>query len=246
MEAYEEEVMEIDLRQVFFALWNRIWVIVLSAAALALAAFLYTQLCITPMYRSVASLYILNRQNSGSIATSSDVSAATSLTNDFKALVKSRAVLVQTIEELNLNMSEETLSSMISVSNQSGTRILDIYVTDSNPYRTKEIADTVAKIACTEVVEIMELEKANIANEAKVPTQPISPDKKRNVVMGAFAGAVLSAMAVLAMFFLDDTFKSEEEIERVLQKSVLGVIPLEENKQKKRSKNKVFKGGAKK
>lgn len=202
METYEEDVMEIDLRQIFFALWNRIWLIVLAAAALGLAAFLYTSLCVTPMYRSSAGLYILNRQSSEGVATSSDVSSATSLTNDFKALVKSRSILVQTIEELDLNISEEALAGKISVGNQSGTRILDIYVTDSNAYLAKEIADTVAKIASTEIVKIMEIERANIINEAKVPTHPISPNVRKNVMTGAFAGALLAVVGILFGIFL--------------------------------------------
>lgn len=243
METNDNDVIEIDLRQLFMMLLNRAWLIILAAAAVGLAAFLYTKLCVTPMYRSMSSVYILNRQNSDSIATSSDVSAASSLTNDFKVLVKSRTVLVQTLEALGLDMTEEKLSNEISVENQQGTRILEIYVTDSDPVRAKEIADMLAEIASVQIVEIMEIEKVNIISEAKIAEKPVSPSLKKNVAMGVVAGAALAVMVLLLIYFLDDTFKTDEEVERVLGTSVLGIIPLEEEGKKKKKK-KGTKGGA--
>lgn len=242
------EEIEIDLKEVFYELWSKAVVIVLSAVVCALAAALITITLMTPKYQSTASLYVMNRQNAEGAATSSDISAATSLTNDFKSMITSGTVMEQTIEQLGLTIKAKELASMISVSNPTNTRILDITVTSEDPYEAQRIVDVIADISANQIVNIMGLEKVNVYQRGEIPTSASSPSLKKNLLIGAAAGFLLACAVVLAIFFLDDSIKTEEDVEKYLGKSVLAMIPEEGDGKKKdfRSKKKKTKAPAKK
>jgi capsular exopolysaccharide synthesis family protein len=64
----------------------------------------------------------------------------------------------------------------------------------------------------------------SVVEPASVPTTPVSPRTKVNVLLAASIGFVLAAGAALLLEYLDDTIKTGEDIERVLQTSTLGAI----------------------
>ena len=56
---YENEEMEIDLREIFFLLWRKIWILLLAAAAGGIIIGSYSYYFITPTYQSTAKVYIV-------------------------------------------------------------------------------------------------------------------------------------------------------------------------------------------
>ena len=230
---YERDEIEIDLKQLFFVLLDKIWVILLSGLILALAAFLVTKLMMTPIYSSTASVYVLNRQNSQNTATNSDISAATSLTKDFETMVTSRTVMEQVIDKLGLDTTYEKLKKSISVNNPTGTRLLYITVKNKDANLAKEIADSVAQTASVQIVELMGMEKVNVVDEGGIAAHPSSPNTGKNVLLGGVIGLFLAAIVVILRFLLDDTIKTSDDVERYLGLSVLGVIPKSEADVKK-------------
>ena len=71
----------------------------------------------------------------------------------------------------------------------------------------------------------MEVVPPKIIEEAEVPQGPISPNMNRNVMMGALAGLVLAMGVVILISFMDDSIKSEDDIENYLGMSTLASIP---------------------
>lgn len=59
---------------------------------------------------------------------------------------------------------------------------------------------------------------------AQRPGSPISPNILQNVLLAAAAGLVLAGGVVLLLEYLDDTFKSSEDVERILKQTTLGSI----------------------
>ena len=229
MEEKQLDEIEIDLLELLGVLWEKILWIVGAAVGVALVALLVTQFLITPMYQSTASLYVINRQGEGGSATSSDLSAATSLTYDFEQMVTTNLVLEPTIRRLRLDLTPTELAKRIIVDNPTNTRILKITVEDEDPERAKRIVDTLAEISANTIVDVMEIEKVNSIDKGTVPLYPASPSLKKNVAIGALGGAFLACAVVVLRFLLDDTIKNEEDVEKYLNVSVLGSIPDMEN-----------------
>jgi polysaccharide biosynthesis transport protein len=65
----------------------------------------------------------------------------------------------------------------------------------------------------------------SIVDSAALPRFPRTPNLPRNLMMGLFAGILLGLLAAFALDYMDDSFKSPEDIERSIGLPVIGVIP---------------------
>ncbi len=65
----------------------------------------------------------------------------------------------------------------------------------------------------------------SIVDKATIPLLPVSPDLVFNAGLGALAGLILGLLLALWFDYLDDTYKSPEDVEREMGVSVIGVIP---------------------
>ncbi len=65
----------------------------------------------------------------------------------------------------------------------------------------------------------------NIIETAQRPIKPVKPDKLKIVLVSVVFGIICGFGALLVTEYMDDSFKSIEEVERVMQLPVLGTIP---------------------
>lgn len=63
-----------------------------------------------------------------------------------------------------------------------------------------------------------------VMEEASVPSSPISPNTRMNVLLAAVIGLLLAVAGVFVIEYLDDTVKSREDIERAVGTPPLGTI----------------------
>jgi capsular polysaccharide biosynthesis protein len=235
----QDDEIEIDLKDLFYVLKRRIWIILLTGILGAVGFGLFTVMVMNPVFTSSTMLYIVNK--TASLPSLSDLQLGTQLTKDYKVLVTSRPVTAQVIAELDLNMSHEQLVGKINVQNPADTRILTISVEDSDPYMAKSIADKMAAVASDRMAKIMDTIPPKVVEEGHVATRKTRPSVKKNVLMGGIAGAGLSATVILILFIMNDTVKTPEDVEKYLGLNTLSAIPVfEENAlgQKKKRKRK--------
>jgi uncharacterized protein involved in exopolysaccharide biosynthesis len=64
-----------------------------------------------------------------------------------------------------------------------------------------------------------------IVERAKLPTNPIRPRKRMNIIMGVAVGLVLGVSLAFFIEYMDRSIKNVEEVERLLELPVLGIIP---------------------
>lgn len=220
---YEEEEMTIDLMELLQALRRRLWAIVLAALIGGGIAGAFSKFVLTPQYTSTSTLYILSKETT--LTSLADLQIGSQLTQDYKILVTSRPVLETVIEEVGLDMRYEGLKGKISIGNPSDTRILTITVQDSDPQMAKTIVDAIADTASEYIGDIMEMIPPKIVEYGVVPTVKSSPSNSRNAVMGAMLGMVLVCGLVAMEVILNDTIRSEEDVEKYLGLTVLASVP---------------------
>lgn len=228
--------MEIDLLELFHVLWSKALVILLSAAAVGLAAMLVTQVFLTPQYQSTTKMYILTQQNNDTV-TSSDLQASEQLTQDCAEMIQSRQVAESVISQLGLDLTAGELLEKVTVTTSADTRIITIDVQDEDPYLARDIANALRRIAADTIQDVMNIEAANVFEEANIPEEPVSPSKIKNTLIGVFLGFVIALAAVIISYLTNDTIRTSEEVERYLHLSTLGIIPLAEGEVKNK-KNK--------
>jgi capsular polysaccharide biosynthesis protein len=224
MEKTNEDI-EINLIDLFYLIRARLWIIILSGVLTATIAGTISSFLITPLYTSTSQLYILSK--STSLTSLADIQLGTSLTQDYMVMVKSRTVVNQVIANLDLDMDYDELKGIISVSNTSNTRILEISATYPNANVAKQIVDEFAEVSKSSIAEIMHTDEPTVIDYGYASKYPSSPNTVKNIAIGAFIGIFLSAAVIIVLHLLDDTIKSSEDIEKYLGLSTLGLIPIE-------------------
>ena len=220
---HETDEMEIDLREVFFALKKRALIILAALVAGALIAGAYTKLLVTPMCSSTATMLVLSKDTT--LTSIADLQLGTQLTNDYSVLLTSRPVLEEVIDNLGLDMGYGSLKGAITLNNPSNTRILEITVQNSDPELARDLVNELAHTASDYIGDKMEVIPPKVIEEGEVSTSQISPNTKKNIMLGALAGAVLAAGVVVLMSVLDDSIRSEDDIENFLGMPTLASVP---------------------
>lgn len=230
--------IEIDLKELAKAVISKWYIILLVGIIAASAMFAYTKVVVTPMYTSSTQVYILNKPETSNLTTS-DLAFATYLAKDYQKLIVSQPVLKEVITILNLNMTTKTLASSVSVTLLEDTRILQIDVVNSSPHLAKEIADTLRDAVNAKTKDVMGgIEAINAIDEATLPVVPSSPNVIKNTLIGFIGGAGIVMLIVIILFLMDDTIKSNEDVEKYLGISVLASIPMEKGDNKSSKKKK--------
>ena len=233
----ENDEIEIDLREVFFCLLHRLWLIVLVAMLCGGIGFCISQFLIAPTYESTTQIYILNKQNENTV-TYSDVQLGSQLTKDYAELIKSRYVLESVIDELQLVQNEEpisyeTLLNKVNVSTPQDTRMLSIKVTDTDPMLAMEICNCIREVASDHIKSVMDIEAVNVVDEANLPTKKAGPSVAKWTLLAALIGAFLVMAVVIIIYIMDDTIKTSDDVEKYLGLSTLALIPLNSTDSKK-------------
>jgi len=76
------------------------------------------------------------------------------------------------------------------------------------------------------LTEEMKTGNIRIIDRAEVPKAPVSPNKTRNILLGAVLGLMLGIGMVFALEYFDNTFKFPEEIKNHLDIPYLGPVPV--------------------
>ena len=235
----QDDEIEIDLKELFYVIKRKLWIILLTGIVGAVGFGLFTAMVMKPVYTSSTMLYIVNKTTT--LTSLTDLQLGTQLTKDYKVLVTSRPVTGQVITNLDLNLSHEQLVKKIKVDNPTDTRILTSSVEDTDPYMAKSIADEFASVASARMAEIMDSAPPNIVEEAYLPTQKTKPSITKNTMIGGLAGVFLAGAIILVLFVMNDAIKTPEDVEKYLGLNTLATIPVFEGEtgaKKKKSKRK--------
>ena len=204
--------IEIDLLQLFRAIWRNALIIILVALILGGIAFGGTYMFISPKYEATAMLYVNNSSislGSTSVSISSgELTAAQTLVSTYIVILKSRTTLGEVIEESGVPYTVETLEKMIDASAVSGTGIFKVTVESKSPTEAELIANTIASILPDRISDIVEGSSVRIVDYAIVPAHRSSPSYAKNTAIGALLGIVL----VCGIICLKEIFTAQEDV----------------------------------
>ena len=223
-----DDVIEIDLVELLGVILHNLWIIIVSGVIVAAVALLVSYFIITPKYESVTKIYVISKTNADTM-TYSDLQAGSTLTKDYKELVKSRPVLEEVLAETGIDVELKDLEEQITVEVPTDTRIVSITVEDKDPYEARIIADSVRIAASKHIQEVMNTEAVNVVEEASLPIEKSSPSILKNTAIGYAVGLFLAIAIVMINYIMDDTIKTPDDVEKFLGVSVLGSIPYSEN-----------------
>lgn len=241
-QAMENDENQIDLKELFYALKKRIIVIIAAFIAGVVLMAVYTVLLVTPMYSASTMIYVLSRTTEDNAL--SDVQLGTQLVNDYKIFITTRLVLEKVIENTGVDMTYGQLKNSVTVSNPTESRILTITVTYPDAATAQRLANEIASVTA-DTSDLTGAERPSIIEEAVLPDAPVSPNLMKNCALGGIAGLAVACAVIIGLYLLNDAIKSEEDIERHLHLTTLGVIPMKNDKGSRKKQQTAKKRGGK-
>jgi capsular polysaccharide biosynthesis protein len=216
----------ISLRELFYTLRKRIWLIISIAVVATLASGIISFYVLTPIYSSSTQLLVNQEKSDQPMYNIGEIQTNLQLINTYNVIIKSPAILDLVAKELDMDITSEQLNEKITVGSEKDSQVLSISVQDADPQMATDIANTTAKVFQNEIVKIMNVDNVSILAQAKTKENP-SPIKPRpllNIAIALVVGLMAGVGLTFLLEYMDNTIKNEMDVEKVLGLPVLGAI----------------------
>lgn len=212
----------LDLSIIFAALKKNLKLIIGLPILFLIISTLITMFLITPKYTSSTQVIVTQKkvdQQFQAPQTQSDLQ----LINTYAEVIKSPRVLDTVSESLTHHYSGKELAKMISVSNKSESKVLNISVTSTHANTSKTIANTTAKVFRKEIKKIMDVDNVSVLSKAE-KGEKTSPNLLINSAISVILGLALAIVFAFIKEITDKRIKDEKDVEEYLELPVIGVI----------------------
>ena len=218
---------EIDLMELINIFWNKKVFIILVTIIFIIAGVIYTLAFTTPMYSSSTTLVLAmsSESDDSNSITTTDITLNSNLVSTYSQIIESNEVLREVISNLKIDENEENLRSNIDVSSVEDTEVIEITVSHESAVYAARIANEIASVFSDKVQEIYNINNVYVLDEAEIENEPSNINHIRDVLIFAIAGVLLSMVYVFIASLLDNTIKSEDDIEKGYNIHVLVSIP---------------------
>lgn len=216
----------ISLKDLFLTLRKRLDIIIVITALAVLVSGVVSYFLLTPIYQASTQLLVNQSKNEEALYNYNEVQTNLQLINTYNVIIKSSAILELVKEDLNLDMTPAELNEKILVASEQNSQVVNITVEDENPQVAVDIANKTAEVFQKEIVEIMNVDNVTVlANAENVENpSPIKPQPLLNIAIALVVGLMAGVGLAFLLEYLDNTVKTEQDIEKQLGLPVLGVI----------------------
>lgn len=207
---YMNDEMEIDLIELLKHLLKNIRIILDVTVFCGLITFGITQFILPKSYTSSTDITIMPQ---GELL-------------DYTSYLNGNVVLDRVSSETNVDV-DTLLQNIVITRDESNPYNYNITITTNNPKLSYRVVKNVVKAFKKEMMSDLGLSSVAIVNEAQVNTTPVSPDVKKNTLIGTLIGLVLSVLYFVLCFLFNKHFINDKEVEMFLGVDVLAEIPME-------------------
>ena len=234
----QKDAIEIDLLALAQAVWKRIWLVLASVVIGSAAAFVLAAFLITPLYQSKSMLYVNNSSisvgsTSFSISTG-ELSAAQSLVKTYIVIMQSRQTLNAVIEQAGLPYTYDELKEMVSAASVNNTEIFEIVATSPDPEEAELVVNRISDILPDKIADIVEGSSVRVVDYGVVPVYPVSPNVTQFALVGFLLGGVVSIGLIILLELLNNAIRSEDYLIQTYNLPVLAVVPAMAGKSRRR------------
>ena len=217
--------MELDLRQILHIARRRWWIVVLLMLIAGVAAFTVSSRQ-DEQYSASARVVVLAGQGAAGTEYNS-LLASRSLAETYRLMIETGPVLERVIEEMGLPYDFDDLDDKVTTSVVGETQLIEVAVADTDPVEAARIATTIVEefqaYITTQVDERIGAQ-VEVADPARIPTEPFAPRVLFWTLVGLVAGLVLAVGLVALLEFMDNTVKPDHNIQALTGAPVLATI----------------------
>lgn len=219
---------ELDIKKLISIFWNKRLHIVAIVIVSMILGVIYSFTLVKPKYESYTTVLLVKDSKEGEDPekiTSSDLGLAKNLIGTYNELIKSRATLRATIDNLKINETEETLVKKITISQVKDAAMLKISIKDNDPVNAMRIANEITKVFEEKATTAYGLNNVRIWDAAEQPIVPCNINHVRDVLIFIVIGIVIAVVYVLIANMFDTTIKDASDVENNSELITLVSIP---------------------
>ncbi|WP_096156429.1 YveK family protein [Bacillus sp. FJAT-45066] len=214
----------ISLKELFQTIRKRLSLIMLITIIATTVSGMVSFFVLTPIYQSSTQILVNQSKNETGQYSSADIQSNLQLINTYNEIIKSPAILSIVSEQVGGGETAVSLNSKVTVSSANNSQVVNIRVEHEDPAMAALIANATATVFQREIISLMNVDNVNILSEATASTSPVKPNPQLNMAIALVVGLMAGVGLAFLLEFLDNTVKSEQDVENQLGLPVLGVI----------------------
>ncbi len=226
----------ISLQEIAYALKKRWKLIALITIAATLVSAILSFFVIKPQYEAKTKLFIGKQETQENSAyNNSDVMMYQQLMKTYAELVKTSDLVTKAVKSANLDYNQKEIKGILNnltATPSADTQILDLSYKGGNPKDVLKVTEAITDEFISESKELIPNGNVQVIQKPQLPEYPVSPNKKLNILIAFVLGLMVGVGIVLLLEYLDNTFKSREELEKTLELPIIGAIPDYDNMEK--------------
>ncbi len=220
---------ELDLRDYVHIIRKRIWWIVGFVIVVTLVAGIYSKFLKDPVYEASTKI-IVNRSSDDASQQQLDINAINTnikMIDTYKEIIRTPAILDKVVEQNpQFHLTSEQLMEKIKVSSVNNTQVMTLAVTDTSYQQAAQIVNALSDVFKQEIPALFNVQNVSILNQAKLDSNPgpVSPNVALNVIIAFIVSLLIAVGVAFLLEYLDDTIKSEADVESILGLPTLAAI----------------------
>jgi len=216
----------ISLKELFLTLKKRLSLIIIITAIATATSGIVSYFLLTPIYQSSTQILVNQSKSEEQIYNYNEVQTNLQLINTYTVVIKSPAILDKVIEKEKLEMSASALNELVTVSSEQNSQVVNISVQNEDAQKAADIANSIAKTFQEEISTIMNVDNVSILTQAQLgeDPSPVKPQPALNMAIALVVGLMAGVGLAFLLEYLDNTIKTEQDIENQLGLPVLGAI----------------------
>ena len=218
----------IDLAEVFFTLvhsWKALLLGALAGAVILAAVHVFF---IKPSFEASTELYITSNDSMISLQ---DLQIGSQVAEDYRFIIKSRSVLNQVIDSLQLDLDYDKLNGMVTVTNPNNTHIIRTAVKSGDLALSRDIANELLSVSIERIYQVVGTNEPSVIDYSEAnAVEDVSISFSKFVLIGALVGFLLIAVIVIIRMVMNSTIRTEDDVEKYLGMTVLAAIPYYDEK----------------
>lgn len=213
-----------DISNIIKERWKLILIFILVAT---LISSIGTFFLIKPQYESSTKLFIGKDETTSKVKSydNNEVMMYQKLLKTYSEILETKDLAKAAIKNSSIDIKSETLLRNLTIVPLADTQIIQIKLKDESPNDANKLLVSIREEFIDLSKELVPNGNIQILEDVQASKNPISPNKKNNIVIAVLIGLIVGLGIVALLEFMNSTFKSKDQMERELEIAVIGVIP---------------------
>lgn len=201
--------------------------VVIFALTTTILAAILSFFIISPKYEAKTKLFI-GKENSSEKTqnyNSSDIQMYQKLLKTYSDVILTDDLIESALSKNNIDISTADVLSKLSVTPKNDTQILEISYVSKDKNQAMAVVDAITNKFIETSSTLIANANVKVVQNVKLPKEPVSPNKKLNILIGIVLGIVGGCAIAVFLGLNDNTFKDKNQVENLMELPVIGTIP---------------------